>query len=180
MSIDVVDLRNFYSQSLGIVARRFVGRGIRKRFADIALFFLFGDIDFCLVNGCGRRFFPDGVDVFRLVSDVGDIDVEESEADFVELGLDVFLNRFEEALALAQEHASRVEAAAKAAAPQAGQKQDESTSEQLTAEQKSEIERLISEVEAEIQEMNKEQKHADPAGRTLSWEAANEKEKGKT
>ena len=34
MSIDVVDLRNFYSQSLGIVARRFVGRGIRKRFAD--------------------------------------------------------------------------------------------------------------------------------------------------
>lgn len=34
MSIDVVDLRNFYVQSLGIVARRFVGRGIRKRFAD--------------------------------------------------------------------------------------------------------------------------------------------------
>src|ERR1700731_3790643 len=34
MSIDVVDLRNFYSQRLGIVARRFVGRGIRRRFAD--------------------------------------------------------------------------------------------------------------------------------------------------
>ena len=34
MSIDVVDLRNFYNQRLGIVARRFVGRGIRKRFAD--------------------------------------------------------------------------------------------------------------------------------------------------
>jgi SAM-dependent methyltransferase len=29
MFIDVVDLRNFYAQSLGIVARRFVGRGIR-------------------------------------------------------------------------------------------------------------------------------------------------------
>src|SRR5438309_11370937 len=34
MSIDVVDLRNFYTQRLGVVARRFVGRGIRKRFAD--------------------------------------------------------------------------------------------------------------------------------------------------
>src|SRR5215468_5735616 len=34
MSIDVVDLRNFYAQRLGVVARRFVGRGIRTRFAD--------------------------------------------------------------------------------------------------------------------------------------------------
>src|SRR4029077_190465 len=34
MSIDVVDLRNFYAQRLCVVARRFVGRGIRKRFAD--------------------------------------------------------------------------------------------------------------------------------------------------
>ncbi len=31
MFIDVVDLRNFYSQSLGIVARRFVGQGIRAQ-----------------------------------------------------------------------------------------------------------------------------------------------------
>ncbi len=35
MSIDVVDLRNFYSQRLGVVARRFVGRGIRQHFADL-------------------------------------------------------------------------------------------------------------------------------------------------
>jgi SAM-dependent methyltransferase len=34
MSIDVVDLRNFYSQQLGVVARRFIGRGIRKRWAN--------------------------------------------------------------------------------------------------------------------------------------------------
>jgi SAM-dependent methyltransferase len=34
MSIDVVDLRNFYAQRLGIVARRFIGRGIRARFND--------------------------------------------------------------------------------------------------------------------------------------------------
>ncbi len=35
MSIDVVDLRNFYTSHLGKVARRFIGRGIRKRFADL-------------------------------------------------------------------------------------------------------------------------------------------------
>jgi SAM-dependent methyltransferase len=34
MSMDVVDLRNFYAQRLGSVARRFVGRGIRKRWPD--------------------------------------------------------------------------------------------------------------------------------------------------
>src|SRR5258707_13985541 len=34
MSIDVVDLRNFYAQRLGVVARRFIGHGIRARFAD--------------------------------------------------------------------------------------------------------------------------------------------------
>jgi SAM-dependent methyltransferase len=32
--MDVVDLRNFYAQHLGIVARRFVGRGIRARWPD--------------------------------------------------------------------------------------------------------------------------------------------------
>src|SRR5690242_16646638 len=34
MSLDVVDLRNFYAQPLGTVARRFVSRGIRLRWAD--------------------------------------------------------------------------------------------------------------------------------------------------
>ena len=34
MSIDVVDLRNFYTQRLGTVARRFIGRGIRGRWGD--------------------------------------------------------------------------------------------------------------------------------------------------
>src|SRR6266487_7060004 len=34
MSLDVVDLRNFYAQALGRVARRFIGRGIRSRWAD--------------------------------------------------------------------------------------------------------------------------------------------------
>ena len=36
MSIDVVDLRNFYGQHLGVVARRFVGRGIRGLWKDTA------------------------------------------------------------------------------------------------------------------------------------------------
>jgi SAM-dependent methyltransferase len=34
MSIDVVDLRNFYAHRLGTVARAFIGRGIRKRWTD--------------------------------------------------------------------------------------------------------------------------------------------------
>src|ERR1700754_4473504 len=35
MSYDVVDLRDFYAQHLGVVARRFVGRGIRARWDDL-------------------------------------------------------------------------------------------------------------------------------------------------
>jgi len=34
MSMDVVDLRSFYSQRLGVVARRFVSRGVRARWPD--------------------------------------------------------------------------------------------------------------------------------------------------
>ena len=34
MSIDVVDLRNFYGQRLGIVARRLIGRGVRHLWRD--------------------------------------------------------------------------------------------------------------------------------------------------
>src|SRR5919109_1487301 len=34
MSMDVIDLRTFYAQRLGTVARRFVGRGIRARWQD--------------------------------------------------------------------------------------------------------------------------------------------------
>src|SRR5215475_6035843 len=34
MSNDVVDLRNFYAQRLGVAARRFIGRGIRARLTD--------------------------------------------------------------------------------------------------------------------------------------------------
>jgi len=33
-AMDVVDLRNFYAQRLGVVARRFIGRGIRAHWTD--------------------------------------------------------------------------------------------------------------------------------------------------
>src|SRR5215218_3555544 len=35
MSIDVVDLRDFYGQRLGTVARHFIGNSIRKRWTDL-------------------------------------------------------------------------------------------------------------------------------------------------
>ena len=35
MSNDVVDLRNFYAQRLGVAARRFIGRGIRALCSDV-------------------------------------------------------------------------------------------------------------------------------------------------
>ena len=34
MTIDVIDLRDFYSQRLGIVARQLINRGIRPRWPD--------------------------------------------------------------------------------------------------------------------------------------------------
>lgn len=42
MSMDVVDLRDFYTQHLGVVARRFVGRGIRSRWPNTAGFRVLG------------------------------------------------------------------------------------------------------------------------------------------
>ena len=36
MTIDVIDLRDFYSQRLGIVARRLINRGIQARWPDAA------------------------------------------------------------------------------------------------------------------------------------------------
>jgi hypothetical protein len=73
----------------------------------------------------------------------------------------------ENALALAQEFAARA-----AAAPA------EPAAEQLTTEQRSEIERLIAEVEAEISSMNVKKEHVDAKGAALSWEAGQQTEKG--
>lgn len=35
MSYDVIDLRHFYAQPLGVVARRFISRGVRARWPDV-------------------------------------------------------------------------------------------------------------------------------------------------
>jgi SAM-dependent methyltransferase len=40
--MDVVDLRNFYDRRLGMVARRFIGRGIRARWSDTRALRLLG------------------------------------------------------------------------------------------------------------------------------------------
>src|SRR5947209_17321377 len=42
MFMDVVDLRNFYAQRLGTVARRFIGRGVRARWSDTRLMRVLG------------------------------------------------------------------------------------------------------------------------------------------
>jgi His-Xaa-Ser system protein HxsD len=65
----------------------------------------------------------------------------------------------ENSLTLAQEFASRP---APGAAPAA---------EQLTSDQRAEIERLIAEVETEIKAMNEQKAHPDPKGAAQSWEA---------
>jgi His-Xaa-Ser system protein HxsD len=66
----------------------------------------------------------------------------------------------ENALALSQEYAAR------SAAPA------EPASEPLTGEQRSEIERLIAEVETEIAAMNAKKDHAGAKETSQSWEAA--------
>ena len=73
----------------------------------------------------------------------------------------------ENALALAQEFAARAAAPAEPAA------------EQLTTEQRSEIERLIAEVETEIAQMNAKKDPAAPKDAALSWEAAQQADKGR-
>lgn len=66
----------------------------------------------------------------------------------------------EHAVALAEEYAARSSASA------------EPASEPLTGEQRSEIERLIAEVESEIAAMNVKKEHAETAEAARSWEAA--------
>lgn len=48
--------------------------------------------------------------------------------------------------------------------------------EELTPAQRSEIEKLIAEVEAEIKDMNEKKAHPDPKGVSPSWEAARDAE----
>lgn len=60
--------------------------------------------------------------------------------------------------------------------PSAAASAPEPAAEQLTDEQRSEIEKLISEVEAEIKTMNDKKVAADPKGIKASWEEKQEQE----
>ena len=65
-----------------------------------ALAILVGDVDLGLVDGLGRRLLADALDVSRLVRDVGDVHVDEIQADLVELGCHVAADRIQEFLAI--------------------------------------------------------------------------------
>ncbi|MFI5360857.1 MAG: hypothetical protein ACHQ49_02710 [Elusimicrobiota bacterium] len=73
----------------------------------------------------------------------------------------------ENALSLAKEFSER--SSSSAGAPAA---------EQLTPEQRAEIERLIAEVETEITQMNSKKELPDAKGAALSWEAAQKSDTG--
>ena len=69
-------------------------------FADSALPLFFGDVDARLVDGFRGGALSDGVDVSALVGDVGDVDVQEVQADLVEFVRHVLLDVAEERLAV--------------------------------------------------------------------------------
>ena len=68
--------------------------------ADGPVLFLLGHVDLGLVDGLGGRFFPDAADVVGLVRYVGNIDVDEVQADFVELRGHILANRLEKTFAV--------------------------------------------------------------------------------
>ena len=69
-------------------------------FADRAQLVLLGHVDHGLVHGFGRGLLAQRVDVAGHVGDVRDVDVDEVEADLVELRLHVAPDRRQEALAV--------------------------------------------------------------------------------
>ena len=54
---------------------------------------LLGHVDLGLVDRLGRRLLADALDVVGLVGDVGDVDVDQVQADLVQLRLDVLADR---------------------------------------------------------------------------------------
>ena len=61
---------------------------------------MLGDIDFGLVDSHRGGFFPDALDVFRFIGDIGDVDVQKRQADLMQFRLDVLFDRFQETLAV--------------------------------------------------------------------------------
>ena len=56
------------------------------RLTDGTELFLRGHIDFGTIDRLSRRLFANGIDTPRLIGNIGDIDVDQEETDFVELG----------------------------------------------------------------------------------------------
>ena len=58
------------------------------RLADLTVALLLGHLDLGLVDGAGRGLLAEGVDVAGLVGDVLDVDVDQAQADLLQLDLD--------------------------------------------------------------------------------------------
>ena len=70
------------------------------RLADRTDLIRFGDGDLCIVDRFCRRFLPESDDVARFVGDVRHVDVDEAEADFFQLALDVAGDRLQKLVAV--------------------------------------------------------------------------------
>ena len=51
---------------------------------DLTPFFLFSHIDFRLVDSRRCRFLTNAIDIARLVRDIGDVDVDQRQTNFVQ------------------------------------------------------------------------------------------------
>jgi hypothetical protein len=89
-----------FCASAAFSATRTVFLAVVLGFADGAELVLVGDVDLGFVERLGGGLLADGADVVGFVGDVGDVDVDEVEADLVEFGLDVLADLDEEALAV--------------------------------------------------------------------------------
>ena len=69
--------------------------------ANLALLHFVGHVGAGLLNRLRRRLLADRVDVAALVLDVGDVDVDQHQADLLELRLDRVLNVLQERVAIA-------------------------------------------------------------------------------
>ena len=69
--------------------------------ADLAELLLLGHVDLGLLHRLRRGLAADGLDVARLVGDVGDVDVDQHQADLLQLRLQRRLNAVQELLAVA-------------------------------------------------------------------------------
>ena len=69
--------------------------------ADLPLLLLLGHVDLRLLDGDGRGLPADRLDVPALVGDVGDVDVDQHQADLLQLRLERLLDALQELVAVA-------------------------------------------------------------------------------